>query len=245
MTITIAALNSCFSRSSRSRICAWTVTSSAVVGSSAISRSGFSDERHRDHRPLAHAARELVRVLVARVRRGAGSRRAAASRRPAREPPSSRPSGAPGRPRRSGRRPCSRDAASVIGSWKIIQIFAPRTFRISSTGSVSRSCPWKMISPSMIGLLERDQAHHREERHALAGARLAHDAERLAREQRERDAVDGLHQAVLGGEVHREVLDLEERFRHLRCTSRRRVEERVGDVDAQVRERDEERRRTA
>ena len=38
-----AALNSSFSRSIRSRICACTVTSSAVVGSSAISRSGFSD----------------------------------------------------------------------------------------------------------------------------------------------------------------------------------------------------------
>ena len=41
--ITTAALNSCFSRSSRSRIWACTVTSSAVVGSSAISRSGFSE----------------------------------------------------------------------------------------------------------------------------------------------------------------------------------------------------------
>ena len=74
--MTTAALNSCFSRSSRSRIWAWTVTSSAVVGSSAISRSGFSDERHRDHRPLAHAAGELVRVLVgALVRAGIPTRR--------------------------------------------------------------------------------------------------------------------------------------------------------------------------
>ncbi len=36
-----AALNSSFRRSMRSRICACTVTSSAVVGSSAIRRSGF------------------------------------------------------------------------------------------------------------------------------------------------------------------------------------------------------------
>ena len=42
VTIATAALNSCFKASIRSRICAWTVTSSAVVGSSAISRSGFS-----------------------------------------------------------------------------------------------------------------------------------------------------------------------------------------------------------
>ena len=51
-------------RSIRARICAWVVTSSAVVGSSAISRSGSLIERHRDHHALAHAARELVRVVV-------------------------------------------------------------------------------------------------------------------------------------------------------------------------------------
>ena len=73
----------------RSRICAWTVTSSAVVGSSAISRSGFSDERHRDHRPLAHAAGELVRVLVGALVAGEGCRPGRASRPPARAPPAS------------------------------------------------------------------------------------------------------------------------------------------------------------
>ncbi|CAM5262016.1 hypothetical protein SHIRM173S_10446 [Streptomyces hirsutus] len=36
----MAEPNSCWSSLSRSRICAWTVTSRAVVGSSAISRSG-------------------------------------------------------------------------------------------------------------------------------------------------------------------------------------------------------------
>ena len=49
---------------SRSRICAWIVTSSAVVGSSAISRSGLARERHRDHHALPHAARQLVRIRV-------------------------------------------------------------------------------------------------------------------------------------------------------------------------------------
>ena len=47
-----------------SRICAWIVTSSAVVGSSAISSARLAGERHRDHHALAHAARQLVRVLV-------------------------------------------------------------------------------------------------------------------------------------------------------------------------------------
>ena len=48
---------------SRSRICAWMVTSSAVVGSSATS-SGSPRERHRDHHALLHAARHLERVFV-------------------------------------------------------------------------------------------------------------------------------------------------------------------------------------
>src|SRR2546429_626830 len=41
--MTTAALNSSWSRSIRSRIWAWTVTSSAVVGSSAIRRSGVRE----------------------------------------------------------------------------------------------------------------------------------------------------------------------------------------------------------
>ena len=46
--------------SRRSRIWAWMVTSSAVVGSSAISRRGLQADGHGDHDPLAHAAGELM-----------------------------------------------------------------------------------------------------------------------------------------------------------------------------------------
>ena len=49
---------------SRSRICAWMVTSSAVVGSSAISIVGAGDQRGSDHDALAHAAGEFERALV-------------------------------------------------------------------------------------------------------------------------------------------------------------------------------------
>ena len=69
---TIAASIFCFSSRIRSRICAWIVTSSAVVGSSAINSFGSAGERHRDHHPLPHAARELVRVLVDTRRSGSG-----------------------------------------------------------------------------------------------------------------------------------------------------------------------------
>ena len=61
---TTAVSSSLCRRSISSRICACTVTSSAVVGSSAISSLGSLIERHRDHHALAHAARELVRVAV-------------------------------------------------------------------------------------------------------------------------------------------------------------------------------------
>ena len=47
---------------SSSRICAWIVTSSAVVGSSAIRMLRVAGQRDRDHHALAHAAGELVRI---------------------------------------------------------------------------------------------------------------------------------------------------------------------------------------
>ena len=58
---TAMCISSCRARIS-SRICAWIVTSSAVVGSSAISSAGLARQRHRDHHSLAHAAGELVRI---------------------------------------------------------------------------------------------------------------------------------------------------------------------------------------
>jgi hypothetical protein len=54
--IRIAMPSRCCRSRSRSRICAWIVTSSAVVGSSAISSAGLAGQRHGDHHPLAHAA---------------------------------------------------------------------------------------------------------------------------------------------------------------------------------------------
>ena len=49
-------------RAISSRICAWMVASSAVVGSSAISRSGFAGQRHGDHDALVLPAGEFVRI---------------------------------------------------------------------------------------------------------------------------------------------------------------------------------------
>src|SRR5207249_3208481 len=56
----------------------------------------------------------------------------------------------------------------------------------------------------------RVQAHDRQAGDALARARLADDAERLALLDRERDAVDGADDPVVGLEVRLEVADFEE-----------------------------------
>ncbi len=73
----IAMPSRSFSSASRSRICAWIVTSSAVVGSSAISSLRIAGQGDRDHHPLAHAARELVRVVVDAPLRASGCRTSA------------------------------------------------------------------------------------------------------------------------------------------------------------------------
>ena len=52
------------SRFSSAMICAWIETSSAVVGSSATISARLGAQRQRDHHALAHAAGELVRIVV-------------------------------------------------------------------------------------------------------------------------------------------------------------------------------------
>ena len=75
-------LPSCSRRSSRrSRMRRWTVTSRALVGSSAMSSRGCNGERRGDQHALAHAAGQLVRI--GRARRGLREdRRDPAVRRP-------------------------------------------------------------------------------------------------------------------------------------------------------------------
>src|SRR5207237_7327286 len=64
------------------------------------------------------------------------------------------------------------------------------------------------------------QAHDTEGGDRLAGARLAHDAQRLAPLDAERNPVDGPDQPVPGGELRAEVADLEQRRRaHLAAVS--------------------------
>ena len=81
------------------------VTSSAVVGSSAISSCGRAGERHGDHDALAHAAGKLVRILVDALLRARGCARARSrSMARARALRRVKPAMAQRAPRRSGRR---------------------------------------------------------------------------------------------------------------------------------------------
>ena len=180
--------DSAWSSRIRSRICACVVTSSAVVGSSAISSVGLVDERHRDHHALAHAAGELVRVVVDRAARPAGCRPPAAPRAIA----SSRAS-------RCVTSRCSRTASTswlpiestgfsdVIGSWKIIAISLPRRARRRRCEACRRFSPRKSAcAPTRSSTAERHLRQVRapidrsRQRDALARAGLADDAERLA-----------------------------------------------------------------
>ena len=116
VTQTTAIPVSACSVSTSSRICCWIVTSSAVVGSSAIEHARRGRERHRDHHPLQHPARELVRDRSSRRAPGRGGRPGRAPR-------------ACGRARPRPRTPCARRVSTIcvptrssgfselIGSW--------------------------------------------------------------------------------------------------------------------------------
>ena len=110
-------------------------------------KRGLVDERHRDHHALAHAARELVRVVVDAPLgpRDADLLRAPRSRAPA--------------PRAAVTSRCSITASTswlptestglsdVIGSWKIIEISLPRSARSRRFDASSRFSPRNSACP--------------------------------------------------------------------------------------------------
>ena len=134
----------------RSRICAWIVTSSAVVGSSAISTLGWQ----------ASAMAIIARWRMppeswcgySRARRsgsGMPTRRSISIGRAAR--------GAPrsvlvehGASRAIWRPMVISGLSEVIGSWKIIAISRPRMRRMAAASSVSRSTPPSFTLPATM-----------------------------------------------------------------------------------------------
>ena len=171
---------------------------------------GVVDQRHGDHHPLAHAARELVRVVgksllgtwdadvLERLDRAARASLRVTSR-------------------------CARTASSschpidltglsdVIGSWKIIAISSPRNRLSFALLAPISSVPSKSRRALRHRVARLVQTHHGQARDALPRSRLTDDPERRAPLDRERDAVDRLHDAVVGAKLGAEVLDLEQR----------------------------------
>ena len=162
---------------------------------------GVVGDRHRDHRPLPHAAGVLVRVLVDPRRRVRDADDLEQLDRPA-----------------------ARRSAPLMSWWTAIasSICLP-TF---CTGFSAASASWNTIAifdaaqllelllgqPTRIGSPRnrtspvivagaRQQPEDRHRRDALARARLPHDAERLVVVHVERDLVHRLQDAVVGLEL--------------------------------------------
>ncbi len=113
-------------------------------------QAGPAGQRHGDHHPLPHPARELVRIAVGAAGPARGCRPGPASRRRAREP-------ARGRVRRDAVTTSAIWAPTVctgfrlvIGSWKIMPICLPRTARMSSSASDVNSRPRRRIEPAVM-----------------------------------------------------------------------------------------------
>ena len=159
---------------------------------------GVVDERHRDHHALAHAARELVRVVVdpALGARDADRLQQLERARPARLA-STRPGGG-GSPRRAARRSCAPGSAtsSDPGRSSRCRCRGSRAARLGLV--VSRSSPLKRASPVVIVSRFGVQAHDRQAGDALAASRTRRRCRASCPSRPEADAVDRLDDAVVG-----------------------------------------------
>ena len=197
---------------SRSRIWAWTVTSSAVVGSSAKSRRG----------PQARAM-----AMVTRWRMppeswwGYSFTRWAGSGMPTER---SRAIAVSLASPLSMSRWWRSDSviwlptfitglSEVIGSWKTMAISVPQSLASPSARSRRRRCPRRVALPVRTTLRVGSRPDDRAGEDRLARSGLAHHTERLAPAEVEAHAVDGADRAPLGEEVGPEVDDLEQRGR--------------------------------
>ena len=195
-----------------SRICAWIVTSRAVVGSSAMSSFGSQRERHGDHHALAHAARELVRVALEPVL-GLGD----AHHLEQLDGPG------PGVVLRL--LPVGRDGLGHLLLDGEDRVEAGHRVLEDHRDVAAADLPHVVLAdghevlaveqhPATLDHARRlgQQAHDREVGHALAAPGLADEAEALAARQLERDPVDGVDRPVVRAEADEQVLDVEQRL---------------------------------
>ena len=171
---------------------------------------GVVDERHRDHHALAHAARELVRVVLEALLGARDPHRLQHLERAL----------AGGRLR-----------GVLVQLHRLPQLLADRVHRVQRGHRILedhrdlvaahlaqlRRRQLEQVAALEDRLARRDrlrsrvQPEDRQAGDALAAARLADDRERLALLDREGDAVDRADDAVVGTKLRLQVADVEER----------------------------------
>ena len=190
------------------------VTSSAVVGSSAISSSGSQASaiaiitRWRmppDSWCGYSSTRRSGSGICTSAQHLDGALRSASARL--------EPSGAAARVSAICRPTVSTGFSEVIGSWKIIEMRLPRICRISRFAQLPAGrCRAAASRPRDAARRRGHQPQDRQRGHALAAARFADHAERLPAAHGERHAVDRTHHARQRVEVRAQVVDLEQRL---------------------------------
>ena len=171
-------------------------------------------ERDRDHHPLAHPARELVRILV-HPRTGRGDPHEVEQLHG------------------SGTRGATRVAEVALQHLGHLAADGERGVEgrhrlLEHEGDLAAADPLELRvrRGQQVGVAEpsgaaddcgrRQEPEQREHRHRLAAPGLADHAEHLALDERERELVDRLGGAVVGLEAHREVAHVQQRGRHQR-----------------------------
>ena len=171
------------------RICAWIVTSKAVVGSSAMMTSGVVQQRGRNGDALAHAAGEFVRVGVKAFLR---MRNAHAAQRVARHGPCLRRAHAPMRAHRL--RHLRAHAQHVIQARH--RVLHDEGDPVAAQGPHGRFGQADQILPIQPNPAARDPARRGHQvqdgisGQGLAGPAFPHQAQRLPTPQGERHGVD-------------------------------------------------------
>ena len=172
-------------------------------------------DRHRDHRALPHAARELVRVLRVAPRRVRDADEleqldhplphlVALQLRPVgRDRLRELVADSEHRIERGHR--ILEDHRDVVAA-NLTQLLRRH---LQQVAAVEDGLPARDLSGRL-----RDQPEQRHHADALARPRLADDAEHLAGEDVVADAVDGVHDPVFGRELDHEIPDGQDRLRH-------------------------------
>ena len=216
---TMAAPICSFNWSMRSRIWAWIVTSSAVVGSSAIRIDGLQASAMAIITRWRMPPESWWGYSLAR-RRGSGictmssisTARSAAARRP--RPWCSSSDSAIWRPTRHDGIERGHRLLEDHGNPVAPDIPHPLLGRLQQVLAIEQDAP-RLDFRGRHG----QQPQHRHGRHALAAAGLADDGKRLAPVHPDRHAVHGPHDAVAGVEMRLEAVDLEDCAVRHRATS--------------------------